>query len=111
LTVSGATNLGAIGNVTITGGSSNYVLKTDGSGVLSWVAQKSLGSTVDEYTGDGSTVAYSLSSTPSSKNYTFVVVQGVMQPKSSYSVSGSTLTFGVAPPNSALIEITTLTLS
>ena len=108
LSVSGTTNLGAVGNVTITGGASGYVLKTDGSGVLSWVAQKSLNSAVDEFTGDGATVAYTLSVTPTSKNYTFAVVQGVMQPKSSYSVTGAVLTFSTAPPNTALIEVTTL---
>ena len=32
-------SLGAVGNVHITGGSSGYVLQTDGSGTLSWVAQ------------------------------------------------------------------------
>ena len=36
LTVSGTTNLGAVGNVTITGGSSNFYLRTNGSGVLTW---------------------------------------------------------------------------
>ena len=37
LTVSGVTNLGPISNVTITGGSANYFLRTDGAGVLSWI--------------------------------------------------------------------------
>jgi len=32
-------NLGAVANIVITGGSSGYVLSTDGAGVLSWVAQ------------------------------------------------------------------------
>jgi len=39
LTANGAVNLGAVGNITITGGTSGYVLSTDGSGTLSWVAQ------------------------------------------------------------------------
>ena len=38
LTVQGVTNLGAVGNVVITGGSNNFVLSTNGLGVLSWVA-------------------------------------------------------------------------
>lgn len=41
LTVSGATDLGAVANVKITGGSSGYVLKTDGSGNLSWSSMTS----------------------------------------------------------------------
>ena len=36
LRVSGTSNLGPIGNVTITGGSANQILKTNGSGTLSW---------------------------------------------------------------------------
>jgi hypothetical protein len=36
LKVSGTTNLGDIGNVTITGGTSGQWLRTDGSGGLSW---------------------------------------------------------------------------
>ena len=36
LTVNGASNLGPVGNVTITGGSANYYLMTNGSGGLSW---------------------------------------------------------------------------
>ena len=39
LNVSGVSNLGLVGNVKITGGSSNQVLSTDGFGDLSWVNQ------------------------------------------------------------------------
>lgn len=39
LTVSSVTNLGNVGNVIITGGVADYVLRTDGAGNLSWVAQ------------------------------------------------------------------------
>ena len=38
LSVTGTSNLGAVGNVKITGGTANYLLQTDGSGNLSWVA-------------------------------------------------------------------------
>ena len=38
LTANGITNLGNLGNVIITGGSTNYLLSTDGSGNLSWLA-------------------------------------------------------------------------
>jgi hypothetical protein len=36
LTVNGLSNLGAVGNVTITGGTANYYLMTNGSGGLTW---------------------------------------------------------------------------
>ena len=39
LSVSGKSNLGPASNVIITGGTSGYVLQTDGLGNLSWVAQ------------------------------------------------------------------------
>ena len=39
ITISNNANLGNVGNVIITGGSSGYVLSTNGSGALSWVAQ------------------------------------------------------------------------
>ena len=39
LSVTNSANLGAVGNVIITGGTNGYVLQTDGSGTLSWVAQ------------------------------------------------------------------------
>lgn len=38
LTVSGTTDLGPIGNVTITGGTNGQLLTTDGSGVLTWTS-------------------------------------------------------------------------
>jgi len=39
LTVTGNVNLGNIANVKISGGTANYVIKTDGTGNLSWAAQ------------------------------------------------------------------------
>ena len=39
ITVSNNANLGSVGNIIITGGTSGYVLSTNGSGNLSWVAQ------------------------------------------------------------------------
>ena len=104
-------SLGNVSNIKITGGSSGYVLKTDGAGNLSWgTDSSSLSSAVDEFTGTGSQSNFTLSVSPTNKNFTFVVLQGLMQPKSSYSVSGNTLTFSEAPPNGAFIEVTTLGL-
>jgi hypothetical protein len=64
---------------------------------------------VDVFTGDGSTSAFTLSTTPTSANITFVAVQGVLQPKASYSLTGNLLTFDSNPPNTSYIEVTTLT--
>jgi hypothetical protein len=46
LTVNGVTTLGSVSNVRITGGSSGYVLSTNGSGALSWIEQSGGGGTV-----------------------------------------------------------------
>jgi hypothetical protein len=43
LAVTGTTNLGAVGNVTITGGTSGQVLSTDGAGNLSFTTVSSGG--------------------------------------------------------------------
>ena len=59
-------------------------------------------------TGDGSTATLTLSITPISENATFVTIDGVMQHKDTYSISGTTLTFSVAPPNGTSVEALTL---
>lgn len=74
-----------------------------------WFAAASgLGTTnanVDTFSGDGSTVAFTLSGDPGTKNNTMVEVGGVYQNKATYSVSGTTLTFSTAPANGVSIEV------
>lgn len=53
---------------------------------------------VDAFSGTGSQTAFTLSGNPGTKNNTQVFVGGVYQKKDTYSLSGSTLTFSVAPP-------------
>jgi len=65
------------------------------------------GLTFDSFTGNGSGTTYTLSTTPTNKNYTLVTVSGVTQQKTAYSVSGTTLTFTSAPTNAAPIEVMT----
>ena len=67
--------------------------------------QESTDFLLNNFTGNGSTTAFTLSSTPTSENQTSVYLSGVYQNKDSYSVSGTTLTFGVAPPNAVGIEV------
>jgi hypothetical protein len=108
---SSTANLGAVGNITITGGTANYVLSTNGSGVLSWVAQSSGGSTaitVDNFTGNGVQTTFTLSTTPTSINQVSVNYNGTSLLRSSYSLSSANVTFGSAPANGSLLEITTL---
>jgi hypothetical protein len=108
LAVSGTTNLGAVGNITITGGNANSYLRTDGSGSLSWNALPTTTVTVDSFNGDGSTTAFTLSVTPTSKAYTSATIGGVSQYQSSYTVTGTTITFSSAPPSGTVIEVQTI---
>lgn len=64
--------------------------------------------TVDDFTGDGSTVAFTLSVTPTSENVTSVNITGVSQLKTAYSITGDVITFSSAPAAGAAIEVTTL---
>ena len=63
---------------------------------------------IDSFTGDGSDTTFTLSITPVNENNTLVYVGGVYQQKSTYSVSGTTLTFSTAPPSGASIEVATM---
>jgi hypothetical protein len=65
--------------------------------------------TINTFTGDGSTVAYTLSVSPSSKDYTFVNFDGTAQLRSSYSLVGNILTFTEAPLVGENIEVTSFT--
>lgn len=60
---------------------------------------------IDNFTGDGSTLSFTLSSISLGENYTFVYINGVYQNKNTYSVSGTTLLFSEAPPLTSKIEV------
>jgi hypothetical protein len=52
----------------------------------------------DQFNGTGSQTAFTLSVAPANTNSILVAVSGVLQDPSTYSVSGTTLTFSAAPP-------------
>ena len=66
---------------------------------------------LNEFSGDGSTTAFTLSADPSTENNTQVYIDGVYQEKGTYAVSGTTLTFSTAPPNGTSIEVMAFTAS
>ena len=81
-------------------------LQADGS----WAAAGGLPTiTVNTGSQTGTQTVYPLSVTPSSVNYVNVFINGVYQAKSSYSVSGTNLTFTTAPPLNSVIEFVTTT--
>lgn len=60
--------------------------------------------TTSEFAGNGSTTSFTLGSSAVKQN-TFVYINGVYQFKSTYSVSGTTITFSTAPPVNSGIEV------
>ena len=87
-------------------GSSGQVLSSTGSGI-NWIDANSAASVVyqDGFTGNGSTTAFTLANSIDNENKTQVYIDGVYQHKDNYSLSGTTLTFSTAPPNTSDIEV------
>jgi hypothetical protein len=63
------------------------------------------GMNVYNFTGDGTTVSFTLGTGPGGENNTQVYIDGVYQQKDGYNVSGSIVQFSVAPPNLSTIEV------
>ena len=98
-------------------GSDSAVNLTEGSGITLTqtsateitVAATATGTTVvkDQFTGDNATVAFTLSTTPSSADNINIYISGVYQNSldssgtANYTVAGTTLTFVTAPPTTA----------
>ena len=59
----------------------------------------------NNFTGDGSTTAFTLSQSIDDEVKTFVFIQGVYQEKSTYSISGTTITFTTPPQNGYTVEV------
>ena len=61
-------------------------------------------SVVNQFTGNGSTTGFTVTTAPVSENNLLVYIDGVYQQKTDYTVSGTTLTMDTAPGNGAKIE-------
>jgi hypothetical protein len=53
----------------------------------------------DTFSGNGSTVAFTMTVAPANTSSILVAITGVVQDPSTYSVAGTTLTFSAAPPS------------
>lgn len=62
----------------------------------------------NNFVGTGSQKAFALSTTVNEENMTFVFLEGIYQDKSTYGISGSTLTFATAPQNGYNVEVMVL---
>lgn len=67
-----------------------------------------LTSVVNSFTGDSLTTTFTLTTTPASKDYTFLAIGGILQPKSTYTITGNVLTTSSAVPSNTPIELTVL---
>ena len=63
---------------------------------------------LNEFSGDSSTTAFTLTKSPITEHHAIVIVDGVIQQVDAYSVSGSTLTLSEAPTSTQEIEVRTL---
>jgi hypothetical protein len=88
-----------------TGGFEGY---TDEWGAIAGSGGGNTAPSLNTMTGDGSDTTLTLSTTPVNENATFVTIDGVIQHKDTYAVSGTTLTFSTAPPNGSKVEAITL---
>ena len=61
----------------------------------------------DSFTGNGSTTAYTVSLIPDSEDHVMVMLNGIVQDPSTYSLLGTTLTFAVAPASGDNVELRT----
>ena len=99
--------LGADSQVSLTEGAGITLTQTSATEIT--VAATATGTTVvkDQFTGDNATVAFTLSTTPSSADNINIYISGVYQNSldsggsANYSVAGTTLTFTTAPPTTA----------
>lgn len=60
---------------------------------------------VDTFSGNGSATAFTLSTTPAGEDNLIVFIEGVYQNPGDFTLSGTTLTFDVAPANSRNIIV------
>ena len=68
---------------------------------MSYIGQSptSVAFLTDTFSGNGSTVAFTMSVAPATTTSILVAITGVVQDPSTYSVVGTTLTFSAAPPS------------
>ena len=64
---------------------------------------------IQTFSGNGSATSFTMNVNPINENNTIVHIDGVYQQKTSYSTSGTTISFSAAPANGTTIEVATFT--
>ena len=100
-----ADNAVDIARLNVSDGSSGQVLSTNGSGTLAFISSGTTNMSLNEYSGNGSTTAFTLSVEPGTKNNTQAFIDGVYQEKATYNTSGTTITFTTAPASGTSVEV------
>ena len=96
----------------VMGSNYKFVLKTStGTTIATFDNIYGSGSRVaylDNFTGNASTINFTLTAAPSDENNSQVYINGVYQQKNTYSLTGAgnILTFSQAPPTTSTIEVT-----
>ena len=84
-----------------------FIKKDDGTeSIVTFSAGGNAGSIEeDSFTGDGSTVAFTISTAPSTEENLLVFIDAAFQNRDSFTVSGTTVTFDTAPDNTSSVRI------
>ena len=104
--VSGQSNVVATGSsdtLTLVAGTGTVITTNAGTDTITINAGSNTVE-VDEFTGNGSTAAYTLSTACTNENNLLVYMDGVYQHHNTYAVSGTTLTFDTNVPNGSKVE-------
>ena len=99
-TVSGSTVTFVSGSEPASGTSNVHISHFVSAAII----EGSVFSTMEDV-GDGSQTIFALGNTPRDSDHTFVYLNGVYQEKSTYSISGSNITFSPAVPDGVSIEV------
>lgn len=106
LTFSEAPASGAVIYVLHQGNATNFIAPSTGSVGASALADNLRNFTVDTFTGNGSTAAFTLTDTPISANSILVIVDGIIQTRTTnYTLATNVVTFTGAPDSGSAITV------
>ena len=92
-------------HIVMLGGVGSTITPTDGSVTATKLDASLKDYYEDEYTADGSTTDFTLSRESAGVNMLLVTIDGIVQPTSAYTASGTTLTISPALPNGTNIRV------
>lgn len=91
-------------------GTNGQVITTDGAGNLTFQDASASGATLiykDTFTGDSTTVEFTMAQITDNEVKAQVYFDGVYQSKNNYSINGAVIAFDTAPPSGTAIEVIT----